>query len=56
MNKVRPFFVKLLLAGVIVFSFGVTMILTDMYIRICSLEHNALHVSIANVSVPCNIK
>lgn len=56
MNNVRPFFVKLLLAGVIVFSVGITIMLTDMYVRICCLEHDAMHISIANMSSSCSMK
>lgn len=45
MNKVRPVFIELMLGGVIVFTVGITIMLADMYVRICSLEHAMIHAS-----------
>ena len=45
MNKVDPDLVKLFLGAVIIFSIGLTLILSDMYVRICRSEHVLMHMT-----------
>jgi hypothetical protein len=51
MNKIKPFYVELLLAAIIIFSIGMTIMLSDMYYRICMVEHALCHIPQA----PCQL-
>lgn len=43
MQKVRPVYIKLLIAAVIIFVIGVSAMLCDVYERVGELEHNMVH-------------
>lgn len=44
-DKIDPDLVKLFLGAVIIFSIGLTLILSDMYVRICRSEHIIMHLT-----------
>ena len=43
MEIVKDVYIQLLLAAVIVFAIGATCILSDLYVKVESLEHDVMH-------------
>lgn len=54
-KKMDDTYVKLLLGAVIIFAIGITCILSDLYVKVCTLEHEMMHVKgVKNTSCPHN--
>ncbi|MEI6863368.1 MAG: hypothetical protein WCK38_03110 [Candidatus Omnitrophota bacterium] len=43
MKKVKPIYIKLLIAAVALFVIGTTVALSDIYSKICNIEHLLVH-------------
>lgn len=43
MEKIRPVYIKFLIVAIAVFVIGVSVALSDLYQKVCSLEHDLIH-------------
>jgi hypothetical protein len=43
MDKARPIYKKALIAAIVIYIIGLTLILVDMYIKIGAIEHALAH-------------
>lgn len=43
MEKVKDIYIKLLLGAIIIFAIGATYILSDLYDKVGSLDHDVMH-------------
>jgi len=47
MAKIKDMYLQVLLVAVIIFALGITFILSDLYYKVISLEHEMMHISFA---------
>ena len=44
METIRPVYKKLLILGIVIYVIGIAMTMTNIYYKICSIEHTLTHI------------
>lgn len=45
MNDIKPIYKKLLMIAIAIYVIGVSMMQTDLYLKVCRIEHALSHMS-----------